>query len=620
MQSAVQEAFKSAAAKTRGLRGRTLILQPIACIPGCVLFLGHIIDEAQEGTGFGAGCVGDDNRCHQAAAAVAAYANGAWSVPLQGALGNSSIGSSSSSSSVSIGNDIVHLTYTDLEEFQRLLADGGLADDLAAAAGEVLDMMWGSGEGLGGVHGGLGASWGVEVKVKLVEMPMKESPGVKGTSGTHGGENGRVSAGAMELPKKESLGFLGTSGTGSSGRDIGVVGDRGVSGTSSGSGSGRDTMAVGDGGVLGVNHSSGSGRETGANGNGGVLAGAAVMRVVLSHRGEVLQDDDKQMLNSSSGEAADMMATPTAAAAAANVAAGQSKEHLLLLEMPSTISSSSSSNSSSSIGSAAALNLALLPHHEAADGTSADPYRGAPLGYASVLLLPAAVADELITWIEQQQLRVGQLAPLLQDMAFVLDARDMLLQVTSGSPVSLVSSPGVSPGDAGADISLVSSRATAAAGSLVECITAAQLPEAADLFAVVRQQLLRAGLEWQPLAAGAVPSREEAAAAAAAGAHPQKASSAAADVDAAAGGGECCIRTQGFGADPVLAPATATAAAAAGVTSVVVPLVLQLLLLQLLGLASMGCLVAVAPKLPRCTTPPAAAAAVGNANHVRKIT
>ena len=562
VQSAVQEAFKTAAAKTRGLRGRTLLIQPTACIPGCVLFLGHIIDEAQEGTGFGAGCVGDDSRCHQAAAAVAAYANGAWSVPLQCALGNSSIGSSSSSSSVSIGNNIVHLTYTDLEEFQRLMAGGGLADDLAAAAEEVLDMMGGSGgEGLGGLHGGLVASWGDEVKVRLVEMPMKESPGVLGTSVTSGRgrdtvgvQGGRVLAGAVGMAMKESSGVLGTGSNGrDSGRDIGAVWDRGVPGTSNSSGRGTDAGAVGD---------------------GGVLDRAAVIRVVLSHRGEVLQDEDKQLLHRSlcevaNGKVSATTATTTAATAAA--AAGsdiyavasvmRSADHYLRLEMPSTISSSSSSRRNDA---AAALNLTLLPHHKAAEGMSADPYNGAPLGYASVLLLPPAVADEVITWVQQQQLRVGELAPLLQDMAFVLDTREMLLAVTSGSPLSLVSSPEVSPGDTGPDIAVVSSRATAAAGSLVECFTAVRLPAAADLFAVVRQQLLRAGLEWQPLAAGALPSREEsAAAAAAAAAQPGKPPSAAGDDTAAADGGEYCFRTLGCGADPAVAPGTAAATAAA---------------------------------------------------------
>jgi hypothetical protein len=231
--------------------------------------------------------------------------------------------------------------------------------------------------------------------------------------------------------------------------------------------------------------------------------GVDLVRVVISHHNEVLHDGSEQLLRP--GGVGDDGTAVVPAAAAGSVGGGGDSA-LIQLVMPGSSTWRTPAATTSS-NAAAALSVTLLPLHAPAPslGSGGVGAAEAPLGWASVLLLPDAVADELTLLAEQRRLCIGQLAPLLQDMAFVLDARELLLQVAEGSPVSpdadragesAASSSGVWV--CSEEVPGLTEKAIAAVSSLLGYLEAADSPNTADFVAVLRQQLLLAAVHAVP--------------------------------------------------------------------------------------------------------------------------
>jgi hypothetical protein len=115
----------------------------------------------------------------------------------------------------------------------------------------------------------------------------------------------------------------------------------------------------------------------------------------------------------------------------------------------------------------------------------------APLAHLTVLLLPPAAADELMFWVEQQQLSHELLQPLLEDMAVAIEGAT------------------AAAGGAGAG-GFVGNAATILSQSAEECQQArafaerCALVECADLMAVCLPRILLMLHQVQPLAAGGV--------------------------------------------------------------------------------------------------------------------
>jgi hypothetical protein len=142
-----------------------------------------------------------------------------------------------------------------------------------------------------------------------------------------------------------------------------------------------------------------------------------------------------------------------------------------------------------------------------------------PVAYIRLLLLPCKVATELEAWVVEQQLAVRQVTPLLCDLAYMLDVKDAVELGLGSSP--RVTSTGTSNGSdlAGGihttqDVAGLADQAGLVAEGLVGVFQQWGLHAAEDFVLVLKQQLLVAVRRLQPLAAGALPSREEAAAAA----------------------------------------------------------------------------------------------------------
>jgi hypothetical protein len=78
----------------------------------------------------------------------------------------------------------------------------------------------------------------------------------------------------------------------------------------------------------------------------------------------------------------------------------------------------------SSSNGVAALSLSILPAHDAASRRSSSSSRipaWEPLARVTVLLLPAAAAAEVQCWVQQHELSQQEVAPLLLDLALLLD-------------------------------------------------------------------------------------------------------------------------------------------------------------------------------------------------------
>ena len=585
VETAVHAAWRSAAANLgfKGAAAAGLLLRPTVCITGCVLLLGQIVGDmwgrkmdlgegqpAGEGEGeppaapavegepaaAPAAAVGTDG--NDDANDLVAFVDGAWTVPLGWRYSSGSHSSGGGGSGKGCMGHI-HLMYEDISELKRSLEEGMLEGELEAVFGAPEAAGAGAAAGAGGAAAAAAAAGGAAAEGALVGV-AEEGAGAGaamccGPVIARWGEEVRLRV--VEVHGGSSS---GNSSVGSGVSSAGVGGGGEGSGVSSSSipyeSSSGDMRDV----VQGESPAGGSSSSSsGGAGGGSSSSSGDVLRVVMTHHNQVLCDSNQQLVRSNAGEVA------AAAAGAVGGGRGGSSTSYLQLRMPTTTTSSSSGIASSSIdgaGAAAAVNIAFLPPHPASvtshlgnPGTD-----GAPLGYATVLLLPAAVADELVRCAEQQQLRVGQLNPLLQDVAFVLDAREILLQVTSGSRVSLFSSPEVSPGAESAgyttaisavvcseDIPELASKAAAAAGNLLEFLEGEELLVTADFVAILRQQLLLASLRANPLETRRAPLMGEAAGPAGltAAAAAAETGSTAAGAAAGAGGGGRSLNVRG---------------------------------------------------------------------------
>jgi hypothetical protein len=149
----------------------------------------------------------------------------------------------------------------------------------------------------------------------------------------------------------------------------------------------------------------------------------------------------------------------------------------------------------------------------AVEDTAGDGSNNVPFAFLSVLVLPTDVAAELEAWASQQQITLGELTPVVQDMAFVIDTIDALQLGAIAAPEAPGDTTGSDEAVDAENLAGLADLAAKAAESLLDFFRMCSLLAAEDLVVVLRQQLLVASRRLRPLAAGALPLPEEAAAA-----------------------------------------------------------------------------------------------------------
>ena len=478
-------------ALSRHSGGSPVVLQNTACIPGCVLLLAEAVlpafPSATDTMAFDDGSPPHGN--------IAAFADGVWNV----GLSYSSSGGEGGGGGDSARRSHVHLRYESWEEFEGGMKAGEMPEGLVnwisgkLPAGEAAQVE-GEGKGRPPIVGCFCAiaQHDEQLKLRLVVQGEQREPGRQDTNSSSSGRS--VKSAAMSGYPSPSAAAAAVAHVVSIGKGI---------------------------------HS-------------------RPMRMVMSQAGRVLLHEVR---------------VPEPVAGVSDTADARG----LCLALPGRITSSSSNNGSRLEGegdAAAAVSVYLLSHRPAtaaaaktvevtADAAVADDdaddgisEQDALLAHGKVLLLPKAVVDELLSRVQREQPLVSQLAPLVSDMAFVLETRQLLQQArasaaapaglggsgstqvlqqarasasaaagggasgtapaSSSSTTDAMLSPSGAPASAAAAaaaggmqltvtadaLAAMGHLATTAADQLLEHLTRAELPAAADFITVIKQQVL----------------------------------------------------------------------------------------------------------------------------------
>ena len=458
--AAAQAAFRSALAAANGGRySSTLLVHHIVTVPGCLLLMAEVVEV---GPAAALEDMWDGGPAEAVASSVPAYDGFAWTV----------IPSSHSSSS-----GMEHILCEALDE---LLQEEGEA--AAALQQALLHDAAGNGASVvatNPVGGGCGvvAGWGQQLHLKVLQLsPVQQ----------------------LEEQNQEPIGSSNSERAAQGGT------------FSSSSGMVRVVISRGDKVQLDRLEQSMSAQGMGSAAGGAAAGGSGGDGSADDRDGSFLLLDLATVISSSSaagcgGGGSNMEANVTAAAL------------MVALLQQTSLGAAESGTSGTPVSAqqtAIATASASVAAADASPGGSTGGVggigvtsAGVPVAYVTVLLLPHEVANELQAWVVQQQLSVHELIPLVQDLAFVLDVRDAL-------QLGLAFAPGVTSDGMSGDLPGLSVSAARVLESLLEFFRKTRLHSAEDFVLVLRQQLLVAMRRVQPLAAGAIPTKEESSSAA----------------------------------------------------------------------------------------------------------
>ena len=452
-------------------QGSVILMRPPVLVPGCVLLLGDVFvfndtsssnDSSSNGGGdWAAGGKQNQQQQEDMVPAVTSTDDGAggeeriWTLAIHEESRRSCNSSSSSSSST------LAMTFASPEDFFLALEDGSWQQSLATAAERV---VW-----VPEPHNIIVSTWGEELKLLLLLPKEGPAPGVERVTthsimdscSTDGGSEGIDSSTTSSIDSSSSSGRFGVGRLGPLRMVLGHAGrpllDEELEAVPllSGGGSSSDAPCLSlqlpnhpVGNSSGDNSSSssgGGGSSSSSSGGGGGSTSTSTSRSSSSSSGNEASLMSLHLLPAPQPARAE----GTAAGAPAEAKAAEAQD--------------------CSICDKGASTLALLSLT-----SSKQQQQQHPCAQASLLILPAAAALDLVTWIDGLALSQAQIRPLLCDLSLVVHAAE-----------SAEWAGGVGPQD-----EALNEGALAAAVRLVPYLQANGLPGVAELV-LERVQVLR---------------------------------------------------------------------------------------------------------------------------------